>query len=121
MSNVMGYVSYTLLNLDGVGHQPYNTLAQIGMGFEGGLFGRGGRMLGYLVGESAKVDLALTVLSPWLVDRMTSAEALLWSEESLPINSRTPEGPGLQSKYVGPAELDAGGRIVRPLADTPWS
>ena len=118
MSDVMGYVTYHLLNLTGQGFQPYLQVADYGMEFEGGYYGINHRYLGYLLGDKANVDAVVAALTAWRVQELTPNEALAWADEALPVNTQV-EDMG-KTKYVGPAGLDAEGRVQKPLSDTPW-
>jgi hypothetical protein len=115
MSDVVGYVIYQLLTINGEGHQPYHQVAANGMGFSGGMYGIGHQMLGYLIGNAADVANTVAALLPWMFQQLTPNEALAWVDASCPMNTRTMDG-----KYIGPAEFDATGRIEKPLADTAW-
>lgn len=112
----MVYVTYRLLYIRGEGHQPYWQLSQVGVQFEGGLFKFNDRMLAYLSGDN--VTDVLNAASAWGMQEITGAEALTWSETALPVNTEVDDLGTL--KYVGPAEFDADGRIVRPLSETLW-
>ena len=112
------YIQYHLLNLDGSGLQPGHQAAQMGVVFHGGHYVKGGRYLGYLVGDPDSIVNAVTALSPWRIIELSSSEALAWAEEVVPINTVLDDMSG--PRYAGPAELDGRGWVVQPLSDTPW-
>lgn len=117
--SIEGYVLYQLLWLERQGLQPYIQCGQAGgMEFEGGYYHDRGRYLGYLKGDAGKVEQAVAALKAWLVQELTSNEALAWAEGVQPINTQI-EVEG-DTKYVGPAEINEAGRVARPLSDTPW-
>ena len=118
MSDVRAYVTYHLLNLEGQGLQPYHQVADYGMEFEGGHYGINHRYLGYLLGDATKVEDEIAALTAWRVQELTPNEALAWADEASPVN--TPVEEMEETKYVGPAQLDAQGRVQKPLSDTPW-
>ncbi len=114
--NVEAYIAYHLFNVDGAGMQPYHQVAQAGMHFEGGMYGLRTRYLGYITGDSDLVEGVIDALGAWKVMQLTASEAIAWSDEALPVNTRNSES----GEYFGPAGLDGEGRIVRPTQVTPW-
>ena len=117
--SVAAYITYHLLYLDGDGLQPYHQVAQMGMQFLGGLWKQGEVYFGYLIGDASKVAETIKALSAWGGEQLTEAEALAWSEAALPVNTEEQGAEG-NVQYVGPAEYDVHGYIVRPSSDTPW-
>lgn len=116
---VVGYITYSLLNIAGSGYQPHQQVASQGMGFEGGHFSIGNRMLAYLIGDSGDVSNTVASLNAWLVQELTPSEALAWADDALPVNTVVEDVDG-GTQYVGPAEFDAEGRINKPLSDVMW-
>lgn len=116
---VAAYVTYQLLFIGGAGYQPHGQVKAAGMEFEGGLFSRGNRRLGYLIGDPADVEETVAALAAWGVRLLTSTEALAWSEGALAVDTPFRDDLRGMKKYVGSAEFDAEGRIHRPLRDTP--
>jgi len=112
---VAAYITYHLLNLEGAGYTPVHQVQQMGMQFSGGLWKQGEVYFGYLIGDVTKVDDTINALSPWRIRQLTESEALAWSEAAVPINTTTEEG-----EYIGPAEIDDDGYIMRPLSKDPW-
>ena len=111
MSRVAAYITYRLLNFDGVGHQPIQQVMACGMSLEGGYYTKEGRYMGYLVGDVGKVAETVAALAAWDAQELTESEAKAWSETVLPVNTVDLEG-----KYVGRARADSNGRIERPLS-----
>lgn len=115
MSDVIAYVTYHLLCIGRDGYQPNDQAGASGMGFDGGYYTRGSRMMGYLTGDANNVEITLANLTAWRVAQLNQAEALAWADAALVTNTQTPEG-----QYYGPATVEADGRISKPLSDTEW-
>lgn len=113
---VTAYVTYELFWLNGEGHQPYQTVLQKGMGFDGGLFAINNTMFGYLTGNSNKKAETIAACAAFQMVEITTAEALFWAEQSLPINTQNSDG-----LYAGPAELDQDGYIIRNWLQEPYN
>ncbi len=114
--NVIAYLTYQLFNVDGAGHQPYHQVAQSGMEFEGGIYRRGERYLGYIIGDATLVADTMEALKTWGAVELTASEAMYWAEQATPVNTMNKDGD-----YIGSAEIDGEGRIARPTAGTAWS
>jgi hypothetical protein len=112
---IAAYVTYELFWLSGEGHQPYSAIQQQGMSFDGGLYQYGNKYFGYLKGDITKKNTTIAACSAFSMVELTSAEALYWAEQSIPVNTQNKEG-----LYLSPTSLDGNGYIVRTWSEESW-
>lgn len=121
MADIAGYVIYKLFGTNGGGVGPAEQVANCGMTLDGGLYSFDGYMFGYLQGDPSKVLQTITAMQAWQARELTYQDAVKWANSSIPVNTTQPDqampGPVM---YVGPAEIDSTGMIVRPMSETPW-
>lgn len=114
---IIAYITYRLLFLEGIGHQPYHQVASLGFKFEGGMMGINGRMMGYLHGKGSEkdeeIDEVVSALSAWDARRITKSEAMVWSDNAVPEGTVMEGMPGVNTVIVGKATSDLDGRIVK--------
>lgn len=114
------WIEYSLFFSNGEGTQPYVVVAPFGVGFDGGYCVEAGRYRGRLFGTAEQIADALTALTNFAVTLLTDTEIIAIVERCIPINTTLPRPPNAPTKYLGPASVDADGRIVRPTSSTPY-
>lgn len=114
------WIEYSLFFSNGEGTQPYSVIAPFGAGFDGGYFVETGRYRGRLFGTVPQITDALAALTNFAVTSLTDAEIVAIAEQCIPINSPVYVFPNSPMEYLGPASVDADGRIVRLTSSTPY-
>lgn len=118
------WIEYSLVYMNGLGQQPYETLVPLSVHFDGGHFVEAGRYRGRLSGTEEQIANAVLSLAMFGVRELTTDDILAIAERLVPTNS-TGSAPHAREtdtpQYIGPATLDEELRVVRATSDTPFS
>lgn len=113
------YITYRLLTIDGVGHQPHHQVVSMGMKFDGGQMGKDGRMFAYIEGDK-DINEVISCLAAWGAKLLTEKEALEWFDAVIPVGTKLTD-PSLSSeineKVALAARVSVDGRIQKGYED----
>lgn len=116
------WIEYSLLWIDGLGIQPYETLQSIGAHFDGGHYTQSGRYRGRLITDSTTHRAAaLSSLSVFGAQTLSNTQICDIVETVTPTNTQIGNELGGPTRYIGPPTLDAELNVVRALSNTPFN
>lgn len=115
------WIEYSLLIINGIGNQPYETLMPLGVDFDGGHYVENGRYRGRLSGTQEQIDNALLSLTIFGAQVLSETDILEIVERVVPTNTVMP-GDLFNDveQYLGPPSLTATLEIARSLSSTPF-
>lgn len=120
MAHTHCWVEYTLLYLNGSGHQPYETIAALGAHFEGGQYVHDGVYYGLLHGTDDECHRAVRAMTAFGAREIEHDELIEIIYSTQPINTPVPQFDNTLS-YMGPVIINEDGIITRELSNTEWS
>lgn len=120
MAHTHCWVEYTLLYLNGSGHQPYETIAALGAHFEGGQYVHDGVYYGLLNGTDDQCHRAVRAMSAFGAREIEHDELIEIIYSTQPINTPV-TASDMTTYYLGPVIIQEDGNIVRELSIVEWS
>jgi hypothetical protein len=114
------WIEYSLVNRNGEGIQPYQSLVPFDVSFEGGHYVENGRYRGKLTGTPEEISSAIEAIQEFSPIALSDADMLIIAEKELPTNTEVRHLPTESIRYLGPPSIGANSTIVRALSAVPF-